>query len=220
MKLEKYLETTNVKPDATAAQIEELCGDAVKYGFPAIDIRPQWLSLALERLRGTGIEIAVSTSDTTKAMTPHELGEMASKLIREGADRIAVRINRKALAEGDLELVKRELEAVVTCGGKGSKNVSVEAVFECSQMSHDQKLMACQISTEIGATYVASGIRETTVEDVRLLRSVLPERVKVKASGGVRTGLQAWQLIGAGAERVGTSTAVHVLQTQSREDAS
>jgi len=216
MQLAKYIESTNVEPNATREDIERLCDEAVKYGFYAVCVLPTWVPLAVKRLKGTGVKV-VTGPIAFFGGTPEMKAFGARHVVEMGADAVDMLINLGALKSGDLDLAKRDMAAVVEAAKGVNPSVEVKVIIECCYLSDEEKVTAARLAEETGIDLVKTstgrGPWGAKVEDVRLLRSVLSPRVKVKAAGGIRTREQALAMIEAGAERIGTSTAVEIVKS-------
>ena len=215
MNIAKLIDHTNIRPDATRKDIERLCDEAVKYGFYAVAVKPIWVPLAVDRLKGTGVKV-VSGPGASWMGTPEEKVFGARQLVEMGADEVDMTINIGALKSGELELVKRDIAGVVRASKEANPERIVKVILECCYLSDGEKVTAAKLAEEAGADFVKTstgvGPSGATVEDVRLLRSVLSPKVKVKAAGGIKSREQALAMVEAGAERVGTSHGVEIVK--------
>jgi deoxyribose-phosphate aldolase len=211
------IDHTLLKPDATRANIEELCREAAQFKFATVCVNPTWVALASRLLAGSGVGVCSVVGFPLGATTPDVKGYETQRAIFDGAREIDMVINVGALKSGDLRAVERDLEAVTSpCRSCGALS---KVIIEAALLTDDEKITACTLAKAAGADYVktstgfASG--GATAADVALMRRVVGAEMGVKAAGGVRDfeGMKA--MIAAGATRVGASAGVKIVQ-QSR----
>lgn len=207
----RLIDHTQVHAYATLEDIRELCDEAVQHGFASVSINGAWTSFCAKRLQGTGVHVDPTIGFPLGACTPHVKLEEAREAIQNGADELDMVINIGALRSGYAEFVEREIAAIV----KAAAGVPVKIILETSYLSAEQKVAVCEMSVRRGAAFVktATGFGQggATVEDVRLMRSVVGANAGVKAAGGIRTYGQVRDLIDAGATRIGTSAGIAIL---------
>jgi deoxyribose-phosphate aldolase len=196
---------------STADRIDALCDEALEHGFAAVCIYPWWVRRAARRLDGR-------VATCTVAGFPHGLdpteGKRATALraIADGAREVDVVLAWGPLADGDEAGPGADLEAVVTAARNAGALVKV--IVEAAQLTPDQLGRACRLVAASGADFAKTGTGlagGATVEVVQQMRRDLPDRVSIKASGGIRTAAQALALMAAGATRLGTSSALSIL---------
>jgi deoxyribose-phosphate aldolase len=211
------IDHTLLKPDATRANIEELCREAAQFTFATVCVNPTWVALSARLLAGSGVGVCSVVGFPLGATTPDVKGYETQRAIFDGAREIDMVINVGALKSGDLRAVERDLEAVTSpCRSCGALS---KVIIEAALLTDDEKITACTLAKAAGADYVktstgfASG--GATAADVALMRRVVGADMGVKAAGGVRDfeGMKA--MIAAGATRVGASAGVKIVQ-QSR----
>ena len=213
MSINRYIDHTLLKPEATEAQIVELCREAVRYQFASVCINPCYIAVAARELRGSGVKtgtvIGFSLGATTREVKVFE----AEQAMRNGAEELDMVMNIGALKAGLREAVAGEIRAVVEAA-RGKALVKV--IIECCLLTEEEKIAACQIVQEAGANFVktstgfASG--GATVKDVRLIRQTVGPDMGIKASGGIRDYRTALAMIEAGANRIGTSSGVAIFR--------
>ena len=207
----RLIDHTQVHAYAALEDIRELCDEAVQHGFASVSINAVWTSYCAKRLRDTGVRVNPTVGFPLGASTPHVKLEEAREAVRNGADELDMVINVGALRSGYAEFAEREIAAVVKAAG----DVPVKVILETSYLSAEQKVAVCELSVRCGASFVKTatgfGLGGATVEDVRLMRSVVGSNAGVKAAGGIRTYGQARDLIEAGATRIGTSAGIAIL---------
>jgi deoxyribose-phosphate aldolase len=208
------IDHTLLKPDATRANIEELCREAAQFKFATVCVNPTWVALAAKLLAGTGVGVCSVVGFPLGATTPDVKGYETRRAIFDGAREIDMVINIGALKSGNLRVVECDIEAVtMPCRDAGALS---KVIIEAALLTDDEKITACTLAKAAGADYVktstgfASG--GATAADVALMRRVVGSEMGVKAAGGVRDleGMKA--MIAAGASRVGASAGVKIVQ--------
>jgi deoxyribose-phosphate aldolase len=209
------IDHTLLKPEATPADIEKLCGEAKKYKFCSVCVNPTNVKQAASLLRGTSVKVCAVVGFPLGAAAPEIKALEARKAIREGANEIDMVINIGALKAKDEALVLRDIRAVVEACKDGRALSKV--IFENALLTDDEKIKACALCMKAGADYVktstgfASG--GATPEDVALMaKQVAPKKLGVKAAGGIRTYDDAVKMIQAGATRIGASASVKIVE--------
>ena len=211
------IDHTLLKPDATRANIEDLCREAAQFKFATVCVNPTWVATCARLLQGSGVLVCSVVGFPLGATTADVKGYETQRAIFDGAREIDMVINVGALKSGDLRVVERDLEAVTSpCRSCGALS---KVIIEAALLTDDEKITACTLAKAAGANYVktstgfASG--GATAADVALMRRVVGAEMGVKAAGGVRDfeGMKA--MVAAGATRVGASAGVKIVQ-QSR----
>lgn len=210
----KIIDHTLLKPEATRDQIVQLCREAREYGFAAVCVNPCYVKLAAELLRGSPVKVCSVVGFPLGATLPEVKAYEARRAIEEGAAEIDMVINIGALKSGDLELVRRDIAAVVdVCHAKGAL---CKVIIEAALLSDEEKVLACQLAKAAGADYVKTstgfGPGGATVHDVALMRRTVGPGMGVKAAGGIRSYEAARNMIEAGATRIGASAGVKIVR--------
>jgi deoxyribose-phosphate aldolase len=208
------IDHTLLKADATRGDIEKLCREAAEFHFATVCVNPCWVKLAATLLRGTGVGVCSVVGFPLGATTPDVKNYETRRAIYDGATEIDMVINIGALKSGDLRLVEKDIEAVVTPCQECS--VISKVIIEAALLTDEEKISASTLAKAAGADFVktstgfASG--GATAADVALMRRVVGAEMGVKAAGGVRDleGLKA--MVAAGATRVGASAGVKIVQ--------
>lgn len=206
------IDHTLLKPEAVPEQIIRLCREAVEYRFASVCVNPCYTELASKTLAGSGIKTCCVIGFPLGAATSDVKADETRDAISNGADEVDMVINIGALKSGDLRFVKDDIGAVVSAaGGKALVKVIIETCF----LSDKEKIAACIISKLAGADFVktstgfgTSGAKE---EDVMLMRRTVGFDMGVKASGGIRDYETAAAMIKAGANRLGTSSGIIII---------
>jgi len=214
MNIAKYIDHTNLKSYATKEDIIKLCEEAKKYGFYAVCVNPYRVKLAKEHLKGTDIKVA-SVIGFPLGATPTEVKVFeAKKALENGADELDMVINIGALKDKNYEYVKKDIEDVTKVAHE--KGAIVKVIIETCYLSEEEKEIACKLAMEAGADFVKTstgfGTGGATIEDVKLMRKVVGDKLGVKAAGGIRTYEEALAMINAGANRIGTSSGVKIIE--------
>ncbi|WP_040681347.1 deoxyribose-phosphate aldolase [Paenisporosarcina sp. TG20] len=207
------IDHTLLKPQATKEQIEKLCAEAKEFTFASVCVNPTWVKTSAELLTGTPVKVCTVIGFPLGASTPETKAFETSDAINNGAGEIDMVINIGALKSQDLDLVKRDIGAVVNAA-KGKAIVKV--ILETCLLSKEEIKIASQISKEVGADFVKTSTGFSTggatFEDVALMREVVGPDLGVKASGGVRSLEDVQKMIEAGATRIGASSGVQIMQ--------
>jgi deoxyribose-phosphate aldolase len=216
------IDHTLLKADATAAEIEKLCGEAAEFRFATVCVNPTWIAFCARLLRGSGVGVCSVVGFPLGATTPDVKQYETRRAIFDGATEIDMVINIGALKSGDLRLVEQDIEAVTTpCRQAG---VVSKVIIEAALLSDEEKVAASTLTKAGGADFVKTstgfGPGGATIGDVMLMRRVVGENVGVKAAGGVRDLEQMKALVAAGASRVGASAGVRIVKESRGESVS
>ena len=217
--LARYIDHTLLRPDATADDIDRLCGEAKEYGFAAVCINPTWIRRAAANLRGAPVAVASVVGFPFGATTSDVKATEARRALRDGATEIDMVINIGALKSGMREVVREDIARVSdACHEAGARN---KVIIEAALLTDEEKVVACRLAQLARADFVktstgyASG--GATVFDVALMRETVGPRMGVKAAGGIRTAEDVREMIAAGATRIGASAGVRIVTGGSRE---
>ena len=212
LSLAQYIDHTLLRPDAKESEILKICDEAVEHGFRTVCIEKQWLKAARARLGGSQV-LPITVISFPEGIKPPGLKAGEAK---EGADlgarEIDMVLNRVYLKEKRYGDVLHDIRSVV----EAVAGIPVKVILETSELTRDEKVIACSIAKAAGAAFVktSTGFSKSgaTAEDVALMRATVGDDLGVKASGGVRTFEDAWKMIQAGATRLGTSASVAIVQ--------
>ena len=213
--LAKLIDSTLVKAVATKSEIEKLCHEAIQYGFRCAVVNPVYVKFAAKLLEGSNVKVC-STVGFPFGVSLSEIKALeAVKAVEDGAEELDMVINLSALKSSDYEFVKRDMTAVVDVK-RLSKEIIVKVIIETAYLTMEEKIIACKLAKEAGADFVKTSTGlfggGATVEDVRLMKQTVGKNMGVKAAGGIRTYADAVAMIEAGANRLGTSTAVAIIK--------
>lgn len=212
MKLNKYIDHTLLKADASQEQIETLIEEAKKYDFASVCVNPTWVHFAAQALKATDVKVCTVIGFPLGANTPELKAFETSDAIQNGANEIDMVINIGALKSRNFDLVERDIRAVV----EAAKGTLVKVIIETCLLTDDEKVKACQIAQKAGADFVKTSTGFSTggatVADVALMRKTVGPDMGVKASGGARSYEDALAFIKAGATRIGASSGVAIME--------
>jgi len=208
----KMIDHTALKANVTKDQIVTLCEEAKQYQFASVCVNPTWVETASEILTGTDVKVCTVIGFPLGANTPETKAFETKDAISNGATEIDMVINIGALKDGNLELVEKDIRAVIEAA-KGSALTKV--IIETSLLTDDEKVKACEIAVRAGADFVKTSTGFSTggatIEDIKLMRQTVGPTIGVKASGGVRDAQGAKDMIEAGATRIGASSGVEIV---------
>ncbi len=209
------IDHTLLSATATEEQIKKLCQEAKSYGFCCVFVNPRWTSLVAEELKGTGVKTGGVVSFPMGADSTEIKVAAAKDVICAGADEIDMVADLAAIVEGDSKYLSGQLEAVLKVCRSMRPKVLLKVIIEAAALTREQKILACEIADKCGVDFIktSTGFHPAggaAAEDVKLIKETAP-KCKVKASGGIRTAKQATELLNAGAERIGTSSAVEII---------
>jgi deoxyribose-phosphate aldolase len=206
------IDHTILRPEATRADVQRLCEEAKRHDFHVVFVPPCYVAEAVEGLAGTailvGIPVGFPLGGHTTSMKVHE----AINGIRDGAPIVDMVINVSRLKSGDHDAVRADIAEVVQATPKAEHKVILETCY----LTQQEKLTACRLAVEAGADYVKTstgfGAAGATVDDVALLKQAVAGRAKVKASGGIRNWATTMAMLEAGADRIGTSASIKIIE--------
>ena len=210
----RLIDHTLLKPDATRAEIEALCREAVRYGFAAVCVNPWHVPLAAARVRGSEVRVCAVVGFPLGATLTRVKVFEAEEAIKLGAQELDMVMNVGALKSGDEALLAADIRAVVEATHRGGALCNV--IIETALLTKDEKVRASVTAALAGADFVktSTGFASSgaTAEDVALIRAAVGRSVGVKAAGGIRTLANVQAMAAAGATRIGASAGVRIFQ--------
>ena len=211
MKLNKYIDHTNLKPAATADDIRALCADARKWNFASVCVNPAYVPLAKECLAGSDVKVCTVIGFPLGQNTTNVKIAETRQAFADGCDEFDMVINVGKLKDGETAYVQEEIAAVVHAAyGK-----TVKVIIETGLLTDEEKALATRLACAGGAHFVKTctgvSVGAATVADIRLMKANITEGVKLKASAGIRCYEDAVALVEAGADRLGTSAGVAIV---------
>ena len=212
--LARLVDHTNLHADATRADMERLCDEARRYHFRMVAINSVQSRLCAELLAGTDVHVGAAIGfplgQTSIAVKVFETRDA----IANGATEIDYVVNLTEVKAGNWDYVRDEMDGIVSVCNEAA--VPSKVIFENCLLTHDEKIRLCEVASEVLPTFVKTSTGFSTggatVEDVRLMREHVDTRVKVKAAGGIRTADDFLAMVAAGAERIGCSAGVPIME--------
>lgn len=212
MNLNKMIDHTLLKPEATKEMIENLCREAKEFDFKSVCVNPYWVSTAYEELHDSDVLVCTVVGFPLGATTKETKFFETDFAVQEGADEIDMVINVGALKSKQYDIVLEDIKSVV----QAANGRTVKVIIETCLLTDEEKVKACELSKEAGANFVKTSTGFSTaganVEDVELMRSIVGDALEVKASGGIRDLDTALKMIEAGASRLGVSAGVQIMK--------
>jgi len=209
------IDHTLLSATATSEQIKQLCEEAKRYGFHSVPVNPRWVALAADELHGSRVVVGGVVSLPLGADSTKIKVAQASDAIFAGAGEIDMVADLAAIIEGDSKYLFGQLQAVLKVCRSMRPKVLLKVIIESAALNKEQKIFACRIADKCRVDFVktSTGMNPAggaTVEDVKLMKEAAPN-CKVKAAGGIKTAKQALEMLEAGAERIGTSSGVQII---------
>lgn len=209
--LAKTIDHTLLKAVGTATQIRELCAEARTFGFASVCVNPVWVALCAQELAGSEVLVCTVIGFPLGANRPETKAAEARLAVSQGAEEVDMVANLGAAKAGDWKAVEEDIRGVVNAAG----DALVKVIIETCYLTDDEKVKACEAAARAGARFVKTstgfGTGGATVADIRLMRQTVGDRLQVKASGGVRTCQDALDLLEAGADRIGASSGIAIV---------
>ena len=212
MELNRMIDHTILKPEATEAAVQKIIDEAKEYNFFSVCINPCWVAFASEQLADTDVAVCTVIGFPLGANTPEVKAYEAADAIKNGANEVDMVINIGALKSQQYDYVRQDIQGAVDAA-KGKALVKV--IIETALLTDEEKVKACELAKEAGADFVKTSTGFSTggakVADIRLMRETVGPDMGVKASGGVHNAEEALAMIEAGATRIGASTGVAIV---------
>lgn len=212
MNIASYIDHTILAADATQEKIEKLCQEARDWHFASVCVNTCWAKLCAKLLEGSGVNVCVVVGFPLGAMSTEAKAFEAKKAVEDGATEVDMVINIGWLKDHKDSLVEEDIRQVKkACGDKHLK-----VIIEACLLTEEEKVRACKLSVAAGADFVktSTGFSKSgaTVEDVALMRKTVGNACKVKAAGGIRDFKTAKAMVEAGADRLGCSAGIAIVQ--------
>ena len=212
MGLNKYIDHTILKATASGTDVQKLCEEAIEHEFYSVCVNGCYVVDAKHLLQGTDVKIAAVVGFPLGAMTTAAKVFEAKEAVENGASEIDMVINVAKLKDGEFEYVENEIRQIKEAIGDNVLKVIIETCY----LTDEEKVKACELSlaakADFAKTSTGFGTDGATYEDVKLMKSVVGDNAKVKASGGVRDKETAQKYIDLGAERLGTSSGIDIVK--------
>ena len=213
--LAECIDHTLLDATVTTEQIKQLCQEAKTYGFHTVCVNGRWVPLAAEELHSTKVRVGGVVSLPLGADSTKIKVAQAKDAVFAGADELDMVADLAAIIEGDSKYLCSQLRGVLKVCRSMRPAVVLKVIIESAALSSEQKVFACQIAHDCGVDFIktSTGLNPAggaTVEDIKLMKETAPS-CKIKAAGGIRTAKQAIEMLEAGAERIGTSSGVQII---------
>ena len=214
--LASKIDHTLLRPETTSEKVKTLCLEAIEYGFAAVCIPPFFVSQAINFLGESEVKLATVIGFPFGYSHSLIKVEEAKRAMEDGADELDVVMNFGAFFSGNDKEVLKEIQSITQLANL--KHKTVKWIIETGILSEEEIKRACILAVKAEVDYVktSTGFNGggATVEVVKLLRSVLPKKILIKASGGIKTREQALELIRVGADRIGTSSSLQIISSE------
>lgn len=211
MELNKYIDHTLLKADATAKDIEKLCLEAKEYDFASVCINPSRVRQAAELLKESDVKVCTVIGFPLGATSTESKVFETKQAILDGASEIDMVINIGYIKDKNFDAVRDDIKAVNDVKG----DAILKVIIETCLLNDEEKVMACNLAVDAGADFVKTSTGFSTggakVNDVVLMKKTVGDKVKVKASGGIKTHGEAISMIAAGADRIGASSGIMIV---------
>ena len=212
MGLNKYIDHTILKATASNSDVQKLCEEAIEHEFYSVCVNGCYVADAKQLLQGTDVKVAAVVGFPLGAMTTAAKVFEAKEAVENGASEIDMVINVAKLKDGEFEYVENEIRQIK----EAIRDNVLKVIIETCYLTDEAKVKACELSLVAKADFVKTstgfGTGGATYEDVKLMKSVVGDNAKVKASGGVRDKETAEKYVELGAERLGTSSGIDIVK--------
>ena len=210
------IDHTLLEATATSEQIEQLCRDAKTCGFHTVCVNGRWVAFVADLLTGSNVAAGGVVSLPLGADSTKIKVAQAREAIFAGADEIDMVADLAAIIEADSKYLLQQLRAVLKVCRSMRPPVVLKVIIESAALNQEQKVFACRIAQEAGVDFIktSTGLHPAggaAVEDIRLIKETAPN-CRIKAAGGIRTAKQVLEMLEAGAERIGTSSGVRIME--------
>jgi deoxyribose-phosphate aldolase len=209
------IDHTLLSATTTSEQIRQLCEEAKTYGFHTVSVNLRWVALAADQLHGSKVAVGSVVSLPLGADSTKIKIAQAREAIFAGADEIDMVADLAAIIEDNSPYLSSQLQVLLKLCRSFRPAVLLKVIIESAALNREQKIFACQIADKCGVDFVktSTGMNPAggaTVEDIKLMKENAPH-CKIKAAGGIRTAKQALEMLEAGADRIGTSSSVQII---------
>jgi len=214
--LASYIDHTNLSATARREDIAELCDSAVRLGFCSVCVNQRWVEFCSDRLCDSAVNVCTVIGFPLGADSRRAKVAAVQEAIRLGADEVDVVADLAAIQAADGAYLTKEFVKILGVCGSVRPGVCMKVIIEAAALTDEQKIFVCRIADLCGVDFVktSTGMHKAggaKVEDVKLMKKYAP-RCKVKAAGGIRTADAMIEFIEAGAERIGTSCGVSIVE--------
>ncbi len=210
------IDHTYLAATATKDDIRKHCNEAREYGFAAVCVNTRWVPLVADLLHNTPVKVASVVSLPLGADSTKIKMAQAREAIFSGADEIDMVADLASIIEGDGKYLIGQLLGMLKVCRSMRPAAVLKVIIESAALSFEQKVFACHVAQQVGVDFLktSTGMHEAggaTVEDIKLMKEMAP-KCRIKAAGGIKTVAQATAMLDAGAERIGTSSSVQIME--------
>jgi deoxyribose-phosphate aldolase len=210
----RLIDHTILKPEATRKDVLAVCAEALQFSFASVCVNPFWTKLVAAEMKDSPVKVCAVTGFPLGATTTSAKVAETLSVLRDGAAEVDMVINIGALRGGERDVVRADIEGIVAAShGHGA---IVKVIIETALLTEAEKTLACKLAQDSGADFVktSTGFSKTgaTVADVNLMRRTVGQGMGVKASGGIRSLADLEAMVTAGANRIGASSSVRIMQ--------
>jgi deoxyribose-phosphate aldolase len=210
--MNEYMDSTLLRSSATQAEIEKLCSDAKEYSFATVCVNPCYVSLANELLKDSDVKVCTVIGFPLGSNTTKIKVEEAKDAIKNGADELDMVINVGVLKDKNYDYIKNEIIEL----RKATENKVLKVIIETCYLDEDEIAVMTKICNETDVDFIKTstgfGTRGASLEDIEIINKYKDDKLKVKASGGIRTKEDALKYINLGVSRIGTSNAKKMVE--------
>lgn len=212
MKFEKYFDHTILKPDASKEDVKKICEEALKYDFASVCVNQYNTKFVADMLKDSDVKVCTVVGFPLGAVSTAVKVFETKEAIKDGASEIDMVINIGALKDKEYDYVKNDIQAVKeACEDKAILKVIIETCL----LTDEEKVKACELSVLAKADFVktSTGFSKggAKASDVKIMKDTVKDNAKVKASGGIHSYEEAQEMINAGADRLGTSATIAIV---------
>ena len=216
--LAKYIDHTLLKQDAKLEDIKKLCAEADEYNFCSVCVNSSYVKNAKDFLKNKDVKVCSVVGFPLGAMITPAKAYEAKCAIEDGASEIDMVINVGWVKSKSFDLVEEDIKALrTTC-----KDIVLKVILETALLNEEEIKKVCEISKKLKVDFVKTSTgfssRGASLEDLKIMKSVVKDEVQIKASGGIRTTQKAKEMIEAGATRLGTSSGIAIIKGEKAED--
>lgn len=212
MQINRMIDHTLLKPEATREQIKKICDEALEYNFKSVCVNPYWVNFASEILKGSEVYVCTVIGFPLGANTSLLKSFETEEAVKNGASEIDMVLNVGLLKSKEYDLVEEDIKAVV----KSAKGKLVKVILETCLLSDEEIIKACELSMEAGVDFVktSTGFNSegATTHAVKIMRETVGDKLGVKASGGIRDLKKSMDMIDSGASRLGVSAGIDIIK--------
>lgn len=211
--IEKYIDHTLLKANVTNEEIEKLCEEAITYNFKSVMVNPNYIQRCKQLLKGTEIKIGTVIGFPLGQNTVEVKVFEILDALEKGVDEIDYVLNISEVKNQNFAYIEEEMEMIVNLCRE--KQIISKVIIETCYLTESEKIKVLEIIKQIKPDFVKTstgfGTGGAEIEDVKLMKRIVGETVKVKASGGIRDLIRFEEMIKAGATRIGTSSGVKII---------